>query len=97
MPDVDVETTIVEETEIDETLDQPWHVIVFNDPVNLMTFVSMVIQRLFGYPRSTAERMMREVHEKGKSIVWTGARERAESYVEQLHAHQLQASIKKAG
>ena len=91
------DTAIVPDEEVDDALDQPWHVIIFNDPVNLMSFVSMVIQRVFGYTRSIAEKMMLDVHQKGRCTVWTGARERAEHYVQQLQSHQLQASIKKAG
>lgn len=96
-PETDTETVILPEEEIDESLDQPWHVIVYDDPVNLMSYVTMVIQRIFGYPAGTAERMMLEVHQKGKSVVWTGSRERAEHYVQQLQSYQLLAAMKKAG
>jgi ATP-dependent Clp protease adaptor protein ClpS len=92
-PDIDV----IPEEEIDESLDQPWHVIVFDDPVNLMTYVTLILQRIFGYPVETAERMMMEVHTRGKSVVWTGGRERAEHYVQQLQSSQLLAAMKKAG
>ncbi len=95
--ETDTETVILPEEEIDESLDQPWHVIVYDDPVNLMNYVTMVIQRVFGYPAGTAERMMLEVHQKGKSVVWTGGRERAEHYVQQLQSYQLLAAMKKAG
>jgi ATP-dependent Clp protease adaptor protein ClpS len=91
------DTIVVPEEEIDESLDQPWHVIVYDDPVNLMSYVTMVIQRIFGYPSGTAERMMLEVHTRGKSVVWTGGRERAEHYVQLLHSSQLLADMKKAG
>ena len=91
------EITIVPEEEIDESLDQPWHVIIYDDPVNLMSYVTMVIQRIFGYPAGTAERMMLEVHTHGKSVVWTGSREHAEHYVQQLQSYQLLAAMKKAG
>ncbi len=96
-PETDTETIVLPEEEIDETLDQPWHVIVYDDPVNLMNYVTMVIQRVFGYPPATAQRMMLEVHQKGKSVVWTGTRERAEHYVQQLQSYQLLAAMKKAG
>ncbi len=96
-PETDTETVILPEEEIDESLDQPWHVVVYDDPVNLMSYVTMVIQRIFGYPAGTAERMMMEVHQKGKSVVWTGGRERAEHYVQQLQSYQLLAAMKKAG
>lgn len=77
-------------------LDTPWNVLIFDDPVNLMDYVTKVIQRLFGYSREIAEKHMVSIHEKGKTVVWTGGKERAELYVEQLHAAQLQASIEKA-
>jgi ATP-dependent Clp protease adaptor protein ClpS len=77
-------------------LDSPWNVIVHNDPVNLMSYVTLVFRRIFGFPRERAERHMREVHEKGRSIVWTGTREKAEFYVQQLHAHLLLATMERA-
>ena len=77
--------------------DLPWNVIVFNDPINLMSYVTLVFQRVFGYPRERAEMHMLEVHELGRSILWTGHRELAESYVEKLHGHLLLAQIEKAG
>lgn len=95
--ETDTETIVLPEEEIDESLDQPWHVIVYDDPVNLMNYVTMVIQRVFGYPADTAERMMLEVHTRGKSVVWTGGRERAEHYTQQLQSYQLLAAMKKAG
>lgn len=91
------DTIIVPEEEIDESLDQPWHVIVYDDPVNLMNYVTLIIQRIFGYPAATAEKIMMEVHTNGKSVVWTGSAERAEHYVQQLHSSQLLAAMKKAG
>ncbi len=85
-----------EETKTDEVLDVPWNVVVHNDPINLMQYVTRVLMRLFGYPRERAERHMLEVHQRGRSIVWTGARERAEFFVQQLHSHLLLATIEKA-
>ena len=82
----------------DETaLDQPWNVVVHNDPVNLMVYVTMVFRKVFGFSREKAESHMLEVHHKGRSIVWSGARERAELYVQQLHSHLLLATIERAG
>ncbi len=78
-------------------LDQPWHVVVSNDPVNLMSYVTLVIRRIFGYSQEKAAEMMLQVHQKGQCIVWTGAREQAELYVKQLQEHQLLSSMKKAG
>jgi ATP-dependent Clp protease adaptor protein ClpS len=88
--------TIEQETRAKEDVDLPWQVVVHNDPVNLMTYVTMVFQRVFGYPRSKAEKHMLEVHQKGRSIVWSGVRERAELYVQQLHGYLLLATLEKS-
>ena len=85
-----------EETETKEHLDVPWNVIVHNDPINLMSYVTMVFQRVFGYARDRAERHMLEVHQKGRSLVWSGGREQAEHYVHQLHSYQLLAKMEKS-
>jgi len=87
--------TIEQETKSEEEFDLPWHVVVHNDPINLMTYVTMVFQRVFGYPREKAERHMLEVHHKGRSILWSGVRERAELYVQQLHGYLLLATLEK--
>src|SRR5947199_9575999 len=91
-----VEAPIKEkETRGEEELDVPWQVVVHNDPVNLMTYVTMVFQRVFGYPREKAERHMLEVHQKGRSILWSGVREPAEFYVQQRHGYLLLATLDK--
>ena len=82
-----------QETRAVEDIDFPWQVVVHNDPVNLMSYVTMVFQKVFGLPREKAERHMMEVHEQGRSILWTGMRERAELYVQQLHGHLLLATL----
>jgi ATP-dependent Clp protease adaptor protein ClpS len=87
--------TIEKETSAKEAFDVPWQVVVHNDPVNLMSYVTMVFQRVFGYPRERAERHMLEVHHKGRSILWSGMREPAELYVQQLHGYLLLATIEK--
>ena len=74
----------------------PWHVIVHDDPVNLMSWVTLVLTKLFGYSRDHAERLMLEVHQLGRSIVWTGEFERAEGYVRELHGCHLLATLEKA-
>ena len=74
----------------------PWSVVIFDDPVNLMAYVTLILKRVFGYNQSQAEKLMLEVHNAGKSIVWTGEKEKAEHYVQQLHGHQLKASIQKS-
>ena len=78
-----------------EGLDKPWKVIVYNDPVNLMNFVIFAFRKVFGYSDEKARQLMMEVHEKGKSIVWTGHREKAELYVQQLQSLQLLAALKR--
>jgi len=92
----DIDEITITETETDTDLDTPWNVIVYDDPVNLMSFVTLVFKRVFGYPQEKAEMHMMEVHKNGKSIVWNGAREKAEFYVQQLQSHQLLAAMKKA-
>lgn len=72
-----------------------WDVIVWNDPVNLMTYVVFVFQRIFGYPPALARKLMLEVHHEGKSIVSTETREKAEHHVHQLHGYGLQATMRK--
>ena len=86
---------IGEQTRTSEELDLPWQVVVHNDPVNLMTYVTMVFQKVFGYDRTKAEQHMLEVHQKGRSILWSGMRERAELYVQQLHGYLLLATIER--
>jgi ATP-dependent Clp protease adaptor protein ClpS len=73
--------------------DRPWVVVVWNDPVNLMTYVTLVFQRLFGYPKAKADRLMLQVHTEGKAAVSTGTRERAEHDVARLHAAGLWATM----
>src|SRR5437667_8515794 len=90
------EPTIEKETRSEEELDLPWQVVVHNDPVNLMSYVTMVFQRVFGYPREKAERHMLEVHHKGRSILWSGMRERAELYVQQLQGYLLIDTLDKS-
>jgi ATP-dependent Clp protease adaptor protein ClpS len=87
--------TIEKETRSEEELDIPWYIVVHNDPVNLMSYVTMVFQRVFGYPRDKAEKHMLEVHHKGRSILWSGMREPAELYVQQLHGYLLLATLEK--
>jgi ATP-dependent Clp protease adaptor protein ClpS len=90
------QTTVEKETSTESALDVPWNVVVHNDPVNLMTYVTMVFQRVFGYSKDRAHKHMLEVHHNGRSIVWTGVREPAESYVEKLQGHLLLATLEKA-
>jgi len=86
---------IEQETRTAEELDLPWQVVVHNDPVNLMSYVTMVFQKVFGLTREKAERHMLEVHQQGRSILWSGMRERAELYVQQLHGYLLLATLER--
>jgi ATP-dependent Clp protease adaptor protein ClpS len=91
------QTTELPETDTEAALTQPWNVIVHNDPVNLMSYVTMVFRRVFGYPDERARKHMLEVHERGRSVLWTGDREKAELYLQQLHGYLLLATIEQAG
>lgn len=73
----------------------PWVTLVWNDPVNLMSYVSFVFQKHFGYSKKKAERLMLEVHEDGKSAVSAGTREEMERDVEALHGYGLWATLEK--
>lgn len=90
------ETVIEKETKGKTEINFPWNVVVHNDPVNLMSYVTMVFQKVFGYSRARAEQHMREVHYQGRSIVWTGSREPAEHYIQQLHGYLLLATLEKS-
>ena len=88
-PAVDVAPVSGEELEVD----RPWLVIVWNDPVNLMNYVTYVFQKLFGYSFAKATRLMLDVHHKGRAVVASGSRERAELDVARLHRHGLWATL----
>ncbi len=84
------------ETGLLEACEHPWLVVVHNDPVNLMSYVTMILQRVFCWSRELAEKHMMEVHTKGRSIVWSGAREQGELYVQQLHEFFLLATLERS-
>jgi ATP-dependent Clp protease adaptor protein ClpS len=73
--------------------DRPGKVIVWTDPINLMSYVTLVIQKLFGYSKAKATRLMMDVHTKGKAVVSSGPREKAELDVFRLHEHGLWATM----
>lgn len=73
--------------------DAPWVTIVWNDPVNLMTYVTYVFQTLLGHPRPVAEKLMLDVHHRGRATVANGPREAMEAIVTQLHAAGLWATM----
>ena len=73
--------------------DKPWVVIVWNDPINLMSYVTFVLQKLFGYTKEKATKLMLDVHHKGKAVVSNGPRDKAELDVFRLHEHGLWATM----
>ena len=87
--------TTIDQPTIDEvtTADRPWIVIVWNDPINLMSYVTWVFQKVFGFPRAEAERLMMDVHTKGKAVVANGPKERCEAHVATLHGYGLWATL----
>ena len=76
--------------------DRPWVTIVWNDPINLMSYVTYVFQKLFGYSRDKATSLMLDVHHKGRAVVSSGPRERAELDVFRLHEHGLWATMEQS-
>ena len=81
----------------DAGLADAWVTIVWNDPVNLMSYVTYVFQSYFGYPRAKAERLMRQVHEEGRAVVSTGNRETMEVDVQAMHGFGLWATMQRGG
>jgi ATP-dependent Clp protease adaptor protein ClpS len=72
---------------------RPWVTVVWDDPVNLMSYVTYVFQKLFGYDKSKATKLMLDVHQKGRAVVSSGSRERMEADVASLHSHGLWATL----
>ena len=93
----DTSTVVVEETSTDQAPDLPWIVLVWNDPINLMSYVTFVLQKLFGYSLEKATELMLDVHEKGRAVVSAGSREKAELDVFRLHEHGLWATMQRDG
>ena len=92
MADSDTLTRTKEST----SLEVPWNVIVLDDPVNLVRYVVFVLMKIFGYNERKSTVMTMQVHRHGRSIVWSGEREKAEFYVQQLQSHQLKSIMEKA-
>ena len=91
---VEAPVEVQEPSSHDVPLDErPWVVIVWNDPINLMSYVTLVLQQLFGYSKAKATRLMLQVHHEGKAAVSTGTREKAELDVSRLHGHGLWATM----
>jgi ATP-dependent Clp protease adaptor protein ClpS len=85
----------VRDPDIEEVLETetPWIVLVWNDPINLMSYVTFVFQKLFGYSKEKATSLMLDVHEKGRAVVASGTREKCELDVFRLHEHGLWATM----
>ena len=90
------ETITFTETETTVSAQPPWNVIIHDDPVNLMAYVTFVLIKIFGYNEKYATNLMLQVHQQGRSIVWSGELEKAEFYAQQLQFHQLKTSLEAA-
>ncbi|MFJ2031280.1 ATP-dependent Clp protease adapter ClpS [Streptosporangium sp. NPDC087985] len=85
----------VERPSIDIRPDLPWLTIVWNDPVNLMSYVTYVFQSVFGYSKEKAEKLMLDVHQKGKAVVSSGTREEMERDAQIMHSYGLWATVQR--
>ena len=87
-----------EQSELDDltAVDRPWQTVVWNDPVNLMSYVTFVFQQYFGFSKKKAEHKMLEVHQDGRSIVSSGSHEEMERDVQAMHEYGLWATLEKA-
>ncbi len=94
--EVDPAGVLGSDTDESQATDRPWLVIVWNDPINLMSFVTFVLQKLFGYSKEKATKLMLDVHHKGRAVVSSGTRERAELDVYRLHEHGLWATMEQS-
>ena len=94
-----VATQVQRETEADATtaVADPWITIVWNDPVNLMSYVSYVFESYFGYPAAQAQKLMMQVHQDGRAVVSSGPRERMEVDVQAMHGFGLWATLRRSG
>lgn len=94
---IDVATAPAEvdqpETEVASEVDRPWITLVWNDPVNLMTYVTYVFQEYFGYSREKATELMLQVHHDGRAVVSNGSREEMERDVVAMHGYGLWATL----
>jgi ATP-dependent Clp protease adaptor protein ClpS len=92
-PMVAPEREDISSTDTRQDRDKLWNVVVWNDPVTLMSYVVFVLRKVFGYDEATATQLMMQVHEEGRAVVSSGTREKAEMDVHRLHAHSLQATL----
>ena len=97
LSNTDVQPTSVVDPNTDDAVDvdRPWIVLVWNDPINLMSYVTLVLQKLFGYSLEKATELMLDVHHKGRAVVSSGTRERSEFDVYRLHEHGLWATMQR--
>ena len=97
LSNTDVQPTGVVDPNTDDAVDvdRPWIVLVWNDPINLMSYVTLVLQKLFGYNLEKATELMLDVHHKGRAVVSSGTRERSEFDVYRLHEHGLWATMQR--
>ena len=91
MPDID--ERLDEDVDEDVDTERPWIVLVWNDPIDLMSYVAFVFRKLFGYSRQKADKLMLDVHHKGRAVVSSGTREKAEIGVFRLPANGLRATM----
>ena len=89
----DTQQDIEQDTDVQAAV--PWVTLVWNDPINLMSYVTHVLQKLFGYNREKATKLMLDVHERGRAVVSSGSREQMEHDVARLHAYGLWATLQK--
>jgi len=87
------DTGLYGSTDTLQRLDSPWDVVLWNDPVSLISLVVRVLRKLFGYDLAKAEKLTMQVHNEGKAIVWTGEKEKAAAYCVALHGYALAATI----
>jgi len=91
----DVDRDVEQDVDAYEGVERPWVTIVWNDPVNLMSYVSWVFQTYFGYSKVKAERLMMTVHTEGRAVVSSGSREKMEADTEAMHGYSLWATFQK--
>jgi ATP-dependent Clp protease adaptor protein ClpS len=87
------EATEQADAEVVSDPDRPWITVVWNDPINLMSYVTHVFMEVFGYPEPKAEKLMLDVHQRGRAVVSSGTRERMELDVHTLHGYGLWATL----
>lgn len=96
-PDVERDVAVEEATDVVVEVDKPWVTVVWNDPVNLMSYVSYVFRTYFGYSEHKADRLMMQVHHEGRSAVAAGSREKMEVDVQAMHSFGLWATLSQDG